>query len=244
VNIETKFLTISDNAIIILPFAVPCQRLFMQIYFCIITDTCYTLFVQSTRQKILHYLNSHPGATAVEISRSLDLTAANIRYHLGLLINSGWVQISGKRDSGYAGRPIKLYNLTSLSLGTNIELLLAAMLESLATKKSANSDLRAIAETLAAKINLNPDNRILRFNKALEYLNQLNYHASWEARPDGPQVILRHCPYLELAKNHTQLCQFDNHLISILFDTPLELTQKRSFGTNPFSPCIFKPKPG
>jgi predicted ArsR family transcriptional regulator len=189
--------------------------------------------VQSTRQKILVYLNTHPGASAVEISHSLDLTAANIRYHLGLLIESDWVQVSGKRGSGYAGRPIKLYNLTSLSLGTNIEQLLAAMLESLAAKKSANSDLRSIAETLAAKINL---------NQALEYLNQFNYHASWEARPDGPQVILRHCPYLDLAKNHSLLCQFDNHLISILFDTPLELVQKRSFGKDPFSPCIFKPK--
>ncbi|NOQ39514.1 MAG: helix-turn-helix domain-containing protein [Anaerolineales bacterium] len=216
----------------------------MQKYFCIITNTCYTPLVQSTRQQILAYLNTHPAASAVEISRSLDLTAANIRYHLGLLIESGWVQLSGKRGTGGAGRPIKLYNRTSSSLGTNIELLLGAMLESLAAKKSANSNLRSIAETLAAKTNLNPDNRILRFNQALEYLNQLNYHASWEARPDGPQVMLRHCPYRDLAKDHTQLCQFDNHLISILFDTPLELTQKRSFGNNPFSPCIFKPKLG
>jgi len=235
-------LAICENAIIILPFAVPCQRLFMQKYFCIITNTCYTPLVQSTRQKILAYLNSHPGAAAVEISRSLDLTAANIRYHLGLLIESGWVQISGKRGTGGAGRPIKLYNRTSSTLGTNIELLLGAMLESLAAKKSADSDLLSIAETLAAKTNLNPDNRILRFNQALEYLNKLNYHASWEARPDGPQVMLRHCPYRDLAKDDTQLCQFDNHLVSILFDTSLELTQKRSFGNNPFSPCIFKLK--
>ena len=214
----------------------------MQKFFCINTGSCYTPLMQSTRQQILAYLNTHPAASAVEISRSLDLTPANIRYHLGLLSESGLVQVSGKRGTGGAGRPIKLYNLTSSSLGTNIELLLGAILESLAVKKSANSNLRSIAETLAAKTNLNPDNRILRFNQALEYLNQLNYHASWEAHPDGPQVMLRHCPYRDLARDHTHLCQFDNHLISILFDTPLELTQKRSFGKNPFSPCIFKPK--
>jgi len=198
--------------------------------------------MQPTRQQIRAYLNTHPGASAVEISRSLDLTPANIRYHLGLLIDSGWVQISGKRSPGGAGRPIKLFNLTSLSLGTNIEILLAAILESLTAKKSTNSDLRSIAETLAAKTNLNPDNRIIRFNQALEYLNQMNYHASWEAHPDGPQVIVRHCPYLGLANKNPLLCQLDNHLLSILFDTPLELSQKRSFGKNPFSPCIFKPK--
>ena len=214
----------------------------MQKFFCINTGSCYTPLMQSTRQQILAYLNTRPAASAVEISRSLDLTPANIRYHLGLLSESGLVQVSGKRGTGGAGRPIKLYNLTSSSLGTNIELLLGAILESLAVKKPANSNLRSIAETLAAKTNLNPDNRILRFNQALEYLNQLNYRACWEAHPDGPQVMLRHCPYRDLAMDHTHLCQFDNHLISILFDTPLELTQKRSFGKNPFSPCIFKPK--
>lgn len=200
--------------------------------------------MQLTRQQILLYLSTHTGATAVEISRSLDLTPANIRYHLGLLIKSGRIQISGKRNAGGSGRPTKLYNLSSQSLGTNIKRLLEVILESLAAKKSASSDLRAIAETLAEKTNLNPDNRILRFNQALEYLNQLNYRASWEANPAGPQVVLRHCPYLDLAKNHSQLCQFDNHLISILFDTSLELSQKRIFGKNPFSPCIFKPKLG
>ena len=197
--------------------------------------------MQKTRQQILTYLNTHPGATALEISRYLDLTPANIRYHLGLLVTSGLIQISGKRGPGGAGRPTKLYNLTSRSLGSNIESLLAVILETLGSDISADETLRSIAEILAEKAGLKPGNRIQKYNQALEYLNQLDYHANWEAHPQGPQVILRHCPYRDIAKDQDQICQIDSYLLSILFDTNLELTRKRSFGTNPFSPCIFKP---
>jgi len=214
----------------------------MLIFFCLITFICYTETVQKTRQQVLTYLQTHSGATTVEISRYLDLTPANIRYHLGLLVRSGWVQISGKRGPGGAGRPIKLYNLTSRSLGSNIEFLLTVILETLGSDKSADGILRSIAEILAGKAGLKPGNRIQKFNQALEYLNQLDYHANWEAHPEGPQVILRHCPYREMAKDQYRLCQIDSYLLSILFDTNLELSRKRSFGTNPFSPCIFKPK--
>ena len=198
--------------------------------------------MQKTRQQILTYLTTHSGATAEEISRYLDLTPANIRYHLGLLVSSGWVQISGKRGPGWAGRPTKLYNLTSRSLGSNIESLLTVILETLNSAHFADETFESIAAVLAQKAALNTRNRIQRYNQALEYLNQLNYHANWEAHPEGPQVVLRHCPYREMAKDQDQLCQIDRALVSILFDTTLELSQKRSFGTNPFSPCIFKPQ--
>ena len=198
--------------------------------------------MQKTRQQILTYLNTHPGATALEISRYLDLTPANIRYHLGLLVTSGLIQISGKRGPGGAGRPTKLYNLTSRFLGSNIESLLAVILETLGSDISADEILRSIAEIMAEKAGLKPGNRIQKYNQALEYLNQLDYHANWEAHPQGPQVILRHCPYRDIAKDQDQICQIDSYLLSILFDTNLELTRKRSFGTNPFSPCIFKPR--
>jgi len=200
--------------------------------------------MQSTRQQILDYLSNHPGASAADLGRFLEMTAANIRYHLHILVEEGLIQVSGFRPAGGAGRPISLYDLTSRSLGTNLAPLLKAILESISKKKSADSDFLVIADSLAAEANLDQGNRILRFNQALEYLNRLNYHASWEAHPDGPQVFLRHCPYQDLAKDQDHLCLIDNYLISILFDTPLELSQKRSFSKNPFSPCIFKQKSG
>ena len=229
------------TVIIILPPPLPCQRLFMQKYFWLIIKLCYTQAMQKTRAQILSYLRKNPSATVVEIATSLDLTAANIRYHMGLLRDVDLVQVTGKRAPGGAGRPILLYDLTPNALGTNIAALLSAMLASLANKTAADVDFQNIAEILAGEINLSLENRIIRFNLAVEYLNQMNYHANWEARPEGPQVVLRHCPYLDLAETHHGLCQIDINLISILFDTHMELSRKRTFGKDPFSPCIFKP---
>jgi predicted ArsR family transcriptional regulator len=197
--------------------------------------------MQLTRQQILTYLQNHPWASAGEISRSLSLTSANIRYHLGFLKENGLVQVSGKRSPGGAGRPIKLYNLTPRVLGTNINPLLKALLELIAGKSSAERDFQQAAERLIGNIELIQGNRINRFNQAIEILNQHHYHASWEAHPTGPQVLLRHCPYHDLAQDHPELCQMDTKLVSLLFDTSLEITEKRSFDKDPYSPCVFEP---
>ena len=199
--------------------------------------------MQSTRMKILRYLEKFPGSSAREISRYLDMTAANIRYHLEFLVDSEKVQISGERPTGGAGRPILLYTLTSAVIGINLIPLLEAVIESIDNISEATLIRQNIAERLAYGYDNNEKNPISRFNQALNYLNTLNYHASWEAHPEGPQIELRHCPYGNLAQTHHGLCLIDIDLITLLFDTPLELTKKRSFGPNPFSPCIFRPNP-
>lgn len=197
--------------------------------------------MQPTREKILAYLKKFPGSSAREISRYLDMTAANIRYHLDFLTDSGMAQISGERPTGGAGRPILLYTLTPTVIGMNLIPFIEAALESINDNIARDTIRQKIAENLAeGYINLEK-NPVSRFNLALEYLNSLNYHASWEAHPEGPQIELRHCPYGDLAQSHHGLCQIDINLVTFLFETPLELTRKRSFNNNPYSPCIFKP---
>jgi predicted ArsR family transcriptional regulator len=198
--------------------------------------------VQNTRQKILAYLEKQPQASAQELSRSLDLTASNIRYHLGWLETRGWIQITGKRKSSGAGRPTLLYSLTGRALGVNYLPLLSAILTSLNQKSTVNTDLHDIAEVLAGRINLPQGSQVIQFNQAVEQLNQLNYHASWEAHPEGPQIILRHCPYLDLLEDHPLLCQLDREFLTLLFKMPLEFAQNRNQAGEPLSPCIFYTK--
>jgi len=198
--------------------------------------------MQPTREKILSYLEKFPGSSAKEISRYLDMTAANIRYHLAFLVDSGKVQVSGERPPGGAGRPILLYTLTPTAIGLNTYPLLEAFLESIAENDEADSIKRKIAEHLAKgyiNLEINP---VPRFNHALDYLNSLNYHASWEAHPEGPQIELRHCPYGDLAQSHPGICQMDKYLITHLFEMPFKLLKKRSFNRNPYSSCIFQQK--
>lgn len=195
--------------------------------------------MQKTRQNILSFLIYNPGSSAADLARALEMTPANIRYHLNLLLDEGKIQTSGRRSAGGAGRPISLYNLSSKNLGDSLQPLLAAFLEVLSEQENEAFLERVgdmMVQTKAGQI----PNRIQRFNQAVEYLNDLNYHANWEARPEGPRVELRHCPYKDLALSHPRICLIDQRIISKLFNTPMVLIQKRTFGNNPFSPCVFQ----
>ena len=197
--------------------------------------------MQNTRTRILDYLNSHPRSSASEIGRFLQLTTANIRYHLAIMEEGGLVQVSDHRPAGGSGRPILLYNLTSQNLGENFQPLMGALLEAIKDINEFDFFLDKITDLLLKDFPPEPGNLISSFNQAVSFLNEHHYRASWKASPEGPQIELRHCPYCEAAITHPQLCKIDERLVSRIFRTELVLTQKREFGTNPFSPCIFKP---
>ena len=167
------------------------------------------------------------------------MTAANIRYHLDLLKEGGQVQVTEKRSPGGAGRPILLYSLTPMSLGLNLEVLLAACLTAVGKDQDTAQSIKVVAAQLAVDFDSLELNPITRINQAIEYLNQMNYHAIWEVHPDGPHIELRHCPYGLMARDHHLICQTDKELISLLVGKPVELTKKRSFEGLVISPCIF-----
>ncbi len=197
--------------------------------------------MQNTRTAILDYLDTHPDSSAAEIGRLLEMTPANIRYHLAILEKEGLIQVSGKRPAGGSGRPILLYNLNSQCLGDNTIPLVGAFLDALVEGDDYLLILERIISHLGEDFEFDAQNRISSFNQAVAFLNDHHYRASWKATPEGPQIELRHCPYQDLATTHPQLCQIDTKFIKSLFDLDLEFIQKREFGTNPFSPCIFKP---
>ena len=202
---------------------------------------CYNSKMQTTRALILAYLDTHPGSSAVEIGRFLQLTPANIRYHLAILKERDLVQISDLRPAGGSGRPILLYNLTSKNLGMNLQFLLGILLEGIQDVNDYELVLEKITHLFLNEFHPEGGNRISSYNQAISFLNENHYRASWKATPEGPQIELRHCPYCELAKTHPQLCQIDERVLSTIFDTELILTRRRDFGINPFSPCVFKP---
>ena len=66
-------------------------------------------------------------ASAGEIARALDVTPADVRHHLGVLVSDGLVTVTGDRREG-RGRPVKLYGLSSALTGDNLAGLLDAAL--------------------------------------------------------------------------------------------------------------------
>jgi predicted ArsR family transcriptional regulator len=195
--------------------------------------------MQKTRVSILAYLKDHHSVSAGDLARVLEMTPANIRYHLDILRESGLIQVTGTRSAGGSGRPIILYNISSPSLGENLETLLRAFLEIIEIQSDPDSFRKDLVEHIWANRFSENLSDIQRFNLAVDFLSELNYHASWQARPDGPQVELRHCPYRALAIDNHKICQIDEVLISVMVNRPMRLVQKRTFADNPYSPCIF-----
>src|SRR3989337_2857266 len=69
--------------------------------------------MKPTRQRILDYLASHTSATAAELSRALQVTPSDVRYHLGILVHEGTIVPTGERRSQGRGRPAQRYRLAS-----------------------------------------------------------------------------------------------------------------------------------
>jgi predicted ArsR family transcriptional regulator len=83
-------------------------------------------------------------------------------------------------------------------------------------------------------------NPIERFNQGIEFLNAMHYHANWEARPLGPRIELRHCPYRDLAQAYPILCDLDHNLLQDIFGRQLTVIQLRTRHDEPLTSCIFQ----
>ncbi len=61
-----------------------------------------------------------------------------------------------------------------------------------------------------------------RLDRAVAFLNDHGYVASWEVAPDGYLLHTCNCPYEALAKNNPELCGMDLSLASNLLGTTVE----------------------
>jgi predicted ArsR family transcriptional regulator len=114
------------------------------------------------------------------------------------------------------------------------------MLDVLKESDSRDQTLGAISNKLIQGKAAERRTRVQRFNQGVELLNTMHYHASWEARPQGPRIELRHCPYRDLAQRHPLLCPLDQSMLDRVFGTNFKVIKLRTEEERPFSPCIFQ----
>jgi len=182
--------------------------------------------MQLTRQQIIDYLQTNRLATSIEMSRALQVTAANIRHHLKVLESTGLVRVIGEQPGQGRGRPKLLYCLTENALKQNLAGLAGALLQTVfGEPSSSTSQLTQIAARLLGDYSP-AENMHVRLSQAIERLNQLLYQASWEASPKGPRVIFRNCPYAAILNEYPLLCSLDEELLSLLLGYPVHQTAK------------------
>ncbi len=187
----------------------------------------------TVRQKILAYFNKTRSASAREISRALKMSTATVRHHLRLLASDGRLEMTSVRGLDGRGRPEKVYGLPRSALGDN----LAALSEALLTEADPAVQMEALAKQLMGGSNFANQPLARRLNLTVEKLNQMNYHAHWEAGSEGPRIIFSHCPYAAIIEKHPELCKMDDALLRELMGQPAR--QMFKIGKEGSSVCVF-----
>ncbi len=187
----------------------------------------------TARQKVLSYLTKTRTASAREISRSLKMSPATVRHHLRVLVADGRLEMVFARGRDGRGRPEKVYSLPSSALGNNLDVLGEALL----SEAGAAIQMQALAKRITGEQTFVNQPVAKRLNASVEKLNQMNYHARWEAGPQGPRLIFGHCPYAALIGRHPELCQMDEALLEQLMGDAV--TQMFKIGKEGSSLCVF-----
>jgi len=187
----------------------------------------------TVRQKVLVYLNKTRSASAREIARALQLSEATVRHHLRVLSSDGRLEMISVRGRGGSGRPEKVYGLPRSALGDN----LAALSEALLAEAGETVQMQALAQRLTGESNFAVQPLARRLNLTVEKLNQMNYHARWEAGSEGPRIIFTHCPYGAIIEKHPELCRMDRAMLGEWMGQPAK--QIFQIGKAGSSVCVF-----
>lgn len=200
--------------------------------------------MQKTRQRILDTLEQRHSATARELAKAFGMTGANLRHHLRLLQEEDLVETIDERPTGGRGRPEKVYALSRRAQPDNLAGLARGLLALLGERQVAKrpaTRLRHLAQRLAGGASARPGQAAsARLVGATRRLNELGYRAHWEARPDGPQVVLGHCPYAAIIAEHPELCRMDAALLAELLGQDVEQLAKLQPGPEGTPQCLFR----
>ena len=188
----------------------------------------------TTRQKILDYLKRNRTVSSRELARTLHMTPANARHHLGILAGDGRVEVVSQRQSG-KGRPEKVYRLAGTLLGDN----LSALADALLTEAGAKVEMEALGKRIAGEGAVPGQPLMRRLATAVERLNGMHYQSRWEAGAEGPRIVLGHCPYAAVIGKHPELCQMDAALLANLLAGEVRQTAKLEKGAGGLPYCAF-----
>ncbi len=201
--------------------------------------------VTTVRQKVLAYFRKQPIASAAQIGRGLNLSAATVRHHLSILSADGRVEVSTENRRTGRGRPVKLYKLSEKTLGNNLASLSDAALSLWLSNLSASEQdeaLKKLAGGLTAKIGRLESGvpAAKRLALVVEKLKTLHYQARWEAGAEGPRILFGHCPYAAIIKDHPELCRLDAVFLGELMGANARQLAKIEQGSNGSPYCLFR----
>ena len=192
--------------------------------------------VDGSRLKILEILQRNPDPTVHSLAAILGLAPATIRRHLDILQRDDLVSSHILRRK--AGRPTYVYSLTELGeahLHKDYQSLLAMLLqqiEGLSTSElKSQGDEQKLTEVLFARMGQEvarghltgfEGNSVSERRKVLlGILGKEHFAPEAEEAPGGTVIKLYNCPFRSTALGYPSVCNYDEHLISSVMNSPV-----------------------
>lgn len=201
--------------------------------------------MQNTSRHILDVIRKTGHSTTAQLSVEMDMTKANVRYHLNKLEKDGWIRKAGKIDHNGKGRKDIIFETTPkcesrFNLST-LKMMYKVLFEG-KTREEFNQNRELFVDTFMETNNILPLSGSLpqRLFALLRVLNEVGYNAAWQAGPDGPQITIKECPYRSFIVDCKRMCLVDKRIMEKILggSSPVDILQA-SHG-KPESSCIFK----
>lgn len=189
----------------------------------------------TARQKVLAHLKKTRFASAREIARALNMSAPNVRHHLGVLVSDGRVEAASARHQGGRGRPEKVYSLSQAAMGGN----LAALVDALLAEAGSQLNIESLASRMLDVSQFTNLSITKSLPLLVEKLNERRYQARWEAGAEGPRLILGRCPYLEVIDAHPELCEMETALLKKALSRRILRVEKSEAAGRGLCPFVF-----
>lgn len=170
---------------------------------------------ESGRLRVLELLRSSPGAFGVtDLAEQLGLHANTVRFHVNRLVTAGLATREVERHSG-PGRPRLRFAAVAhqdSSGGQRSYRLLADMLAGFiaGTSPDAAGQSEELGRTWGRYLATRPapakrvtEEESLR--ELIRVLDDIGFSPQLAENDHGPQVLLRHCPFLEVASAHREV---------------------------------------
>jgi len=191
----------------------------------------------ASNEEITHFLSNHAPSTVLELSKSLNLSKADIRYHLKKLHKLKMIiTILPNEKELVRGRPATRFSIRPIALPNNFAELVNILLSSIEKQEDI---FIILSNSLYSRFNINHDMSLIhRMNDLIKELNLRNYDARWETRKKGPIIIIDNCPYRALLHEFPGFCLMDQRIISQILRREVDHIQSFRESTN----CRFQIK--
>jgi predicted ArsR family transcriptional regulator len=200
--------------------------------------------IESTKEQVLHLLQSRGGATVAALAGALDVGQASVRRHLDHLRAEGLVDVRIERHG--VGRPAFVYEATEAAeerAPARYSKLLTRMfrgLQSLDTGEVSGHDggevLSSVLEEVAEQVAIEHQAEVTaatlegRVQQTSQALQREGIVDGWSEANEGFRLVNSACPYRQAALASHGTCELDRRTIELLLEAPVRQVSRIADG--------------